>query len=307
MKISLVIPVKNESNSLQALLRSISGQTRRPDEVIFVDAGSADNTRDIINGYDDKKLNIKVFSMPDAYPGTARNLGVEKSAFEFTAFTDAGIEVGKDWLYELANTLGKGGSCDVVYGAYVPRADTIFKQCLAMAFVPPAKNRTRFIASSLLKKSVWQEAGGFPDFRAAEDRIFMEKIEEKKFRVRYNPKAEVIWDIPSSPARTFRRFANHSYHDLTAGRARDWHLPVLRMYAVAFCLILLGLYVSAIFIFLAAVGYIFRVIRKIISNRKEPYFKLKNVPAYSIGVSFLIVLIDMAMFCGWVRYILRRG
>ena len=36
--------------------------------------------------------------------------------------------------------------------------------------------RSNFIASTLLKKELWAKAGGFPDWRAAEDLIFMENV-----------------------------------------------------------------------------------------------------------------------------------
>ena len=47
-KISLVIPVFNESKSIASLLQTIESQSRLPDEVIFTDGGSTDNTVKLI-------------------------------------------------------------------------------------------------------------------------------------------------------------------------------------------------------------------------------------------------------------------
>src|SRR3989338_7903243 len=98
MNISVVIPVRDEEDSITRLLESISNQTRLPEEIVFVDAGSTDKTDDIIAGYKykDDRLKVKLISVGPAYPGTARNAGVKESAHEFIAFTDGGIELDKD-------------------------------------------------------------------------------------------------------------------------------------------------------------------------------------------------------------------
>lgn len=303
MKIALVIPVKDEAHSIWRLLGSISSQTRLPDEVIFVDAGSTDATKEILTDYKDSRLRTRVLSIGPAYPGTARNAGVKASSYELIAFTDGGIELDKDWLSELCKTMQNDVSADVVYGNYNPRTDTLFEECLALAVVPPLKRRSRFIASSLLKKPVWQAIGGFPDLRAAEDRIFMEEIEKKAYRVRYNPNASVVWDIPCNLKSVFDRFSNYSYHDLKAGRTRDWHIPVLKMYLSALVCIYLGLSLSPIFFWLMPPAFTFRVARKILINKDEPYFNLRFMPVYFIITGFLILFVDAAMLAGWVRYL----
>ena len=303
MKISLVVPVKDEAASLPRLLRSISAQTHLPDEVIFVDAGSRDLTKEIISGHKDDRVSIKLFSIGDAYPGTARNEGVKRSRNDFIAFTDGGIELSKEWLRELAGTMESGGSCDVAYGSYSPRADTFFKQCLSMAVVPPKDRRTSFIASSLMKKSVWQAVGGFPDFRAAEDRIFMERIKERGFNISYNPKAFVVWDIPSDMRSAYRRFRDYSYHDMMANRYLGWHLPVLKMYVVAIICVMLGILFTPLFFLVPMFGFAARVARKIYVNRREPYIRTALFPLYTVFTGFLILSIDIAMYVGWIRYL----
>jgi len=309
MKISLVVPVKNEERSIEMLTRSIDKQSKVPDEVIFVDAGSTDRTREIIERHKNTEpYEIRIISVGPAYPGKARNIGAKEAKYEFIAFTDGGIELDTEWLEELSSLMGKDTSIDVVYGNYIPRTDTFFKKCLALAFVPPMGSkgiRPRFLASSLLKKSVWEKVGGFPDFRAAEDRIFMERIEEKGFKTVRNPRSFVIWDIPDSVKKVFKRFYSYSYHDLIAKRTQDWHLPVMKMYLIALFFIFLGMAVSPFFLLFPVLGFLLRVVHKISINKDEPYLKLEYIPLYLVTSGFLIFLIDIAMFAGWIRYILR--
>lgn len=303
----MVIPVRDEERSVEKLLESISGQSRLPDELLFVDAGSKDRTREIIKQYENRRIKPEVIPLGPAYPGSARNTGASKAKHDLIAFTDGGIELDSDWLKNLSQKMGSG-QYEVIYGNFKPRTDTFFKECLAMAVVPPPryrdgqKMRSNFIASSLMKKSVLEKAGGFPDFRAAEDRIFMEKIESAGFNIGYCPDAMVVWDIPGDIGSAWRRFYNYSFHDLRADRARDWHVPVMKMYAFGLLLAFLGIIASPVFFAILIAGLSARILSKLTVNSREPYFTLKKAPAYFLFTGLLILVIDLAMFAGWIRY-----
>jgi glycosyltransferase involved in cell wall biosynthesis len=312
MKISLIIPVKDEGRSIAELLDSVFSQSRRPDEVVIADAGSSDDTIGIVNRYIAKGEPIRVAEVKGAYPGKARNAAIEAAASDVIAMTDGGISLDREWLKELEGAMEGNPAAAVIYGNYEPRTDTFFKECLALAFVAPPRMingvlaRTNFIASSLVRKDTWRKVGGFPDFRAAEDRIFMERLKKGGFKEAYAPKARVTWDIPSGWKETFDRFSLYSFHDLKAGRAGDWHLPVLRMYLAAFASVLIGAFVAPVFFLLPVVGFIMRVIHKIGANRDAHIFKSRYAHLYLALTGFLVFLIDMAMFTGWIRYILRK-
>lgn len=306
MNISIVIPVKDEELSIETLLLSIERQSRQPDEVILIDAGSTDNTRSVIEDFKRHGFTAKLISIGQAYPGRARNAGVRESGYDVIAFTDAGIELDREWLKELAAVMEKDPSVDVVYGSYAPRSDTVFKVCFALAVVPPAEKRSSFIASSLLKRTVWERVGGFPDFRAGEDRIFMERISKNGFKTAFNAKAAVTWDVPEGLRRTLGRFYLYSYHDLKAGRGRDWHVPVLKMYLVAALLAVLGVACLPVLLVVPAVGFFARVAKKIYVNRRESYFRISMIPVYSVMVAIIILTVDLAMFAGSARYALDR-
>ncbi len=47
-RITLVVPMLNEARTLPDLLSTLKAQTRRPDELIFVDAGSSDGSADLV-------------------------------------------------------------------------------------------------------------------------------------------------------------------------------------------------------------------------------------------------------------------
>jgi glycosyltransferase involved in cell wall biosynthesis len=312
MKTSLVIPLKNESRTLKRLLSSISAQTRLPDEVVFVDAGSSDDTRAIVETFADNRFKTCLVKAGEVNPGTARNLGAEKAAHEILAFTDGGIELDKDWLMELSGTMERSPDTDVVYGHYTPRTDTLFRECLALAMMQPLvmvggrRMRIRSIASSLMKRSVWRSAGGFPGWRAGEDRAFMEAVDRGNFKIDYNPAAVMVWDIPGDLHGMLKRFSSYSYHNAASGRTAGWHKPVLRMYIAALVLTMLGIFVSPAFFIALALFAALRTSKKVFAGRHETFFRSRRIPAYLVITGGLMLFIDMAMFVGWAGYMVRR-
>jgi hypothetical protein len=80
MSVSLVIPVRDEAGTIEHTLDDLLAQSRRPDEVVFVDAGSRDGTPAAIAAHAlARTLPVRVVQAGAAYPGRARNLGVAAS------------------------------------------------------------------------------------------------------------------------------------------------------------------------------------------------------------------------------------
>jgi GT2 family glycosyltransferase len=106
-----------------------------------------------------------------------------------------------------------------------------------MAYVAPPVEidgklvRSRSVASVLMKRSVWQTVGGFPeDLRSAEDLLFMNKIEKANFSLTYAPDALVHWQVQSTPWLTFKRFVIYARNNMQAGLGRHWQVPIFLRY-----------------------------------------------------------------------------
>lgn len=311
--VSIVIPVKNEERTVRPLVDSIAAQTALPAEVIFVDGGSSDRTVEIIKGSSGKfPFDIKVIEAKRAYPGEARNIGIENSRHDIIAFTDAGIVLDKRWLEELMRPMDIDERTEVVYGAYEPVADSFLKECSLIAYIPPKEMvdgkifRTNFIASSLFKKEVCVKAGFFPPFRAAEDRIFMDNAKKSGARIAYTDKAVVRWEVPGTIKGIFRRFYEFSYHDILAGRARDWHHSVLKTYGLLALFLAAGIMVSPVFLWGIVILWLLRLVNIYRKHRAdvEPEFVFE--PKYVFTIFFIVLVTDFALFCGLARYAWKR-
>src|SRR5689334_18705546 len=84
-RITTVIPVYNGAGEIRRSLDSVLAQTRPVDEVIVVDDGSTDGTREIALGYGGV---VRLVRQQNAGAAAARNHGVREAASEWVAFLD---------------------------------------------------------------------------------------------------------------------------------------------------------------------------------------------------------------------------
>ena len=237
MKISVVIPVRNEERSIAATLDALLSQSLPPDEIVITDGGSTDRTAVIIQEYINRGAPVKLIRTTKALPGRGRNLAAARAVNEWLAFTDAGIQPAKNWLEVLAARAAADPSIDVVYGSCEPAVDSFFKECAAISYVPPPSEiegsltRPDFIASAMLRRGAWEAVGGFPEhLRSAEDLLFMQSVEQAHFKIAHAPGAVVHWDLQPTLWRTFKRFTIYSRNNIRAGLWRQWQRPILSRY-----------------------------------------------------------------------------
>ena len=86
MRISVVIPAYNAEQTLEETLDSVVGQTCAPDEVIIVDDGSTDQTKDVAARH---KLAHQLVRTANCGAAAALNTGVKASTGDVIAFLDA--------------------------------------------------------------------------------------------------------------------------------------------------------------------------------------------------------------------------
>jgi glycosyltransferase involved in cell wall biosynthesis len=134
MKISVVVPVLNEEQSIRALLDGLLHQARPPDEILIVDGGSTDATPHIVEEYKAQTDRVRLLREVNALPGRGRNVGAANATHEWLAFIDAGVRPANDWLAGIAVRAESDPTVDVVYGAWEPVTDSFFNECAAIAY-----------------------------------------------------------------------------------------------------------------------------------------------------------------------------
>ena len=108
---SIVIPALNEESNIDACLFSLSLQSYPRDryEIIVIDNGSNDDTKNIARKYADKISEILSVNV-----GAVRNFGADLACGEFLISTDADCIVDHNWIEEGVNLLI--GSPNCVFG-----------------------------------------------------------------------------------------------------------------------------------------------------------------------------------------------
>jgi glycosyltransferase involved in cell wall biosynthesis len=316
--VSLVVPVRNEEKSLPALLDSVRRQTRRPAEVIVVDGGSTDATVKVARELaaasgTEIALNLRVIEATEATPGRGRNIGIAAARTEWVALTDAGIRLEPDWLECLWEAARADVEVQVVYGNYEASVGSFFERCAALVYLPPkveragGRMRGPSIASTLLRREVWEAVGGFPDLRAAEDLFFMEHIKRLNFKTAYAPRASVWWQLQPTLGKTFRKFVLYSRHNVWAGRQWDWHYGLARQYAFNLIFVVLALAHSVWWLALPFAWTLARAAKLIYVRREGRGLGWLVNPLQFAGVVFVMLTIDLATFAGWAQAVWRRG
>jgi glycosyltransferase involved in cell wall biosynthesis len=315
MKVSVIVPVRDEEDSIRELLDSLLQQTRLPDEIVITDGGSVDATPQIIEEYIRKGAPVRLIRAGAALPGRGRNLGAAQASFEWLGFTDAGIRVANNWLETLVAKAEADDSIDVVYGSCQPVTNTFFKQCAAIAYVPPPAPhegvliRPRFIASTLLRREAWQAVNGFPeDLRSAEDLIFMNRVENAGYHFVFEPRAEVYWDLRPTLGATFKRFLVYSRNNIRAGLFRQWQARILTRYGVLAVLLVATLIVRPSWIWLPIAAWLLMLAaRAAVSIKRNrfcyPASFLQNV-ARGVMVISLLAVLDAAAIVGSIQWLL---
>ena len=95
IKVSIIIPVYNAKKYLANTLDSVIKQTYKNLEIILVNDGSTDNSKDICESYAKIDKRIKVINKENGGVSSARNYGLALAKGEYISFVDS-----DDFLFE---------------------------------------------------------------------------------------------------------------------------------------------------------------------------------------------------------------
>ncbi|MEP6911287.1 MAG: glycosyltransferase [bacterium] len=308
-QVTIIAPLKDEEASIGRLIDGLLKQTYQPAEIILTDGGSSDQTREIIRDLQKtSSIPIVLIETDHAYPGRGRNLAIARAQNEWIASIDAGIVPDLNWLWELVKTAESEPVARIIYGQFEPVNDSYFTECAAVAYVLPPENR-RFIASSLFHITAWQAAKGFrEDLRTGEDLLFFESLDAAGVKGVYSQDAIVYWSLRSSINETFRYFVASSRHSLRAGLFFDWQFNVSRLYLLMLAICFAGVWRPGLLLLIPLV-LVLRAERRIFRwyRAKAPgevWLRLLD-PFRVLTVGWINILIDVAMFCGMVHWVIR--
>jgi glycosyltransferase involved in cell wall biosynthesis len=115
MKLSVIIPVYNEVESIQVILKRVQAQ-KLAHEIIVVDDGSKDGTRDVLKKLDGKGGVHVILHEQNKGKGAAVRTGMAAAKGDILLIQDADLEYDPRDIPALLEPI-KEGLADVVYGS----------------------------------------------------------------------------------------------------------------------------------------------------------------------------------------------
>ncbi len=110
MKVSIIIPCRNEEKHIRKTIDSIIRQDFNYEfEVIVVDGNSIDSTKEILYSYKKDIKNLIILDNPDKIVPISFNLGLTQSKGEYIIRVDAHSIIGKDFLKNCIKIINREG------------------------------------------------------------------------------------------------------------------------------------------------------------------------------------------------------
>lgn len=196
MKLSVVIITKNRAEMLAKSLHALENQMTYGDEIIVIDDGSKDPTKEVVNTFPKK---IRYVLNKNSGISNARNLGIKKSKNEIIAFIDDDCIAHKTWIKTIKKGFSVNNNIDVMGGKTLPlepfnlviRAGQFLRE-----YHKDVKRVSKhyFLSSALtenlaFRKKVFKKVGFF-DTRIAptgEDSEFCFRLRKFGVKILFNP------------------------------------------------------------------------------------------------------------------------
>lgn len=207
--ISIIIITRNRADLLNETLRTLTRLKKKADEIIVVDNGYGDQTKNICLSYQKRLPLIYVpekrreYGLTRTAYGLARNAGVKKAKGDLICFLDDDSLAIKNWLPILEKEIKKG--YQIVGGSKIPKGNNLFSQIdyfitTAPVLHPKLRREERYSLSTsniAIKKEVFEKIGLFNEkMPFAEDRNFLLRAKERNLKSLFCPQAKVF-DIGS--------------------------------------------------------------------------------------------------------------
>lgn len=189
--ISVIMPVKNGSQFIEAALSSVFKNITPEDEVIVVDDGSDDDTIQKIDALSTRcKRSIQVIKTIDAGPARARNLAIDIAKGELITFLDHDDLWPKDRMKNHLHFFNDDTSIDLVVGKVQAFENAINGRRVNIA----KKIHHVHLGATTFKRSVLDAMKGFkPEYLFSEDLDLFTRIRESNFKFYFDNKIALYY------------------------------------------------------------------------------------------------------------------
>jgi glycosyltransferase involved in cell wall biosynthesis len=210
---SIVVRAFNEEKHIGRLFTGINQQNLKDIEVILVDSGSSDATKEIASS-DKWAFPVRVVKIePESFSfGRSLNLGIKEAQGDSVVIASAHVyPVYPDWLEKLITPIGDS-HVGLTYGKQRGNTTTRFSEHQIFARWFPDEPRTQGSnpfcnnANAAIRKSLWMEHQYDETLSGLEDLEWAHWAIEQGYKLSYVAEAEIIHVHEDTPMGIYNRY-----------------------------------------------------------------------------------------------------
>ena len=118
VKISVIVPVYNVEKWLNMCIDSILAQSYKNLEIILVNDGSTDKSKDICDSYSKKDNRVRVLNIKNSGQSVARNIGLKEAKGDYILFIDSDDYISDKAIIEKFINILDSNNYDFIYTSY---------------------------------------------------------------------------------------------------------------------------------------------------------------------------------------------
>lgn len=222
LKISVIVPARNEAARIEQLISSLSRQSYPEHlvEILIVDDHSDDGTAEIVQRFSHVKLITADWETTNSNKKKAIETGVKASTGDFIVTTDADCRVPEHWLAYMADLKKKSDVVFIAAPVIYETQNNLLENFQAMDFMILQGITGAVVSNNLLSmcnganlgydKKAFLEVSGFKGVDAiasGDDMLLMQKIEEQfPGQSGYLKSSKAV--VSTEPMKTWRSFLN---------------------------------------------------------------------------------------------------
>ena len=239
--LSIIIPCQENSEQLIALINAILSGNILPKEIIIIDTSNSGEicNKDINSLIDSRDISLILEKAPNAYPGMARNIGLQIAKNSLVGFLDVKTIPENNWLSSSLELMNMNKSVSGVWGMTEYQVSNKKEWLIRCATFGEKPLKT--VPGTIMKIQDINKVGNFlPTTRAGEDTDWMKRLKLQQIKM-IDPKSTLLYkgllniDFRTLIAKWFRNYTHAAKLPyLYAHKSIYYHGIVLMGLIVAF-------------------------------------------------------------------------
>ena len=316
MKISIVIPCRNEVQYISKCIESISSfSSSQSIEVFVVDGMSDDGTRLVLAELVKKYSWLHVLDNPKRTTPIALNTGIKNSTGDYVMILGAHSELKPDFfevvlpLFQLDTSIGCAGAL------LQNISEDLKTQSIAAAMSSPfgmgsAHFRTGLkegfvdtVAFGIYKKEVFETAGLFDEeLTRNQDDEFNYRVLKGGYKIYLTNKTSITYYVRSTFGRLYRQFFQYGYWKVYVNKKHKSITTLRQLIPFLFVGFLIGGFISHLFFQILVLPYIIGIALYLTVSF---LFSIRNALSGIFGVWYSFLIIHLSYGIGYWKGVIE--